>query len=316
MRPRRANRQASQDRAADVTAWHDNFCCLRDVGVDVGKFQRATESCVCKASGPKRTYYLQSEVVVAAAQPKASSSGVEHSRRFTSQAESNHVNIKASPPFLVIDLSASAQGSQHLASTGVQYVALHFATPKATAVGCLGLYNYLFAQPIHHQRSASFKHHCDPASENSRTTLRSDAPTSNADMVSLVDERPDQAPRLSPISGVTAALIAACLMAGYVVLGKQFVGGEESGGDPGVFLLCRQLIATMLSWALATIQYGPRMPRPEHRTALHLLGVINYINAMGFVWGFKLTSAFLCAVMQLSIPVRRNCTSHAHPARQ
>jgi len=92
-------------------------------------------------------------------------------------------------------------------------------------------------------------------------------------------------------------------MAGYVVLGKQFVGGEESGGDPGVFLLCRQLIATMLSWALATIQYGPRMPRPEHRTALHLLGVINYINAMGFVWGFKLTSAFLCAVMQLSIPV-------------
>ena len=42
---------------------------------------------------------------------------------------------------------------------------------------------------------------------------------------------------------------------------------------------------------------GVRLPRSA------VLGALNFVNAIGFVWGFKLTTAFTTSVIQLSIPV-------------
>ena len=106
-----------------------------------------------------------------------------------------------------------------------------------------------------------------------------------------------------PLAGGAAALLAAGVMAGYVVLGKVYVSAEDTGGDPGVLLLCRQLIASVLMVAGALCKHGWMLPRPEHRRTIHVLGALNFVNALGFVWGFKLTSAFITSVMQLSIPV-------------
>ena len=90
-------------------------------------------------------------------------------------------------------------------------------------------------------------------------------------------------------------------MAGYVVLSKQFFG--SGGSEVGAFLLARQLLASTLMLALAAGRHGCLLPRPEHRGALARLGFLNFINAIGFVWGVKLTTAFVTSVMQLSIPV-------------
>ena len=110
-------------------------------------------------------------------------------------------------------------------------------------------------------------------------------------------------PSARPLAGGAAALLAAGVMAGYVVLGKVYVSAEDTGGDPGVLLLCRQLIASVLMVAGALCKHGWMLPRPEHRRTIHVLGALNFVNALGFVWGFKLTSAFITSVMQLSIPV-------------
>ena len=106
--------------------------------------------------------------------------------------------------------------------------------------------------------------------------------------------------------GAAAAVTAAAVMAGYVVLGKQFVGqAGSSASDVGLFLLARQLIAAVLMVLLAVGKHGTgqMLPRPEHRRALGMLGLLNFINAVGFVWGVRLTTAFVTSVMQLSIPV-------------
>lgn len=101
--------------------------------------------------------------------------------------------------------------------------------------------------------------------------------------------------------GAAAAVAAALLMAGYVVLSKQFFG--SGGSEVGTFLLARQLLASTLMLALAAGRHGCVLPRPEHRRALARLGFLNFFNAIGFVWGVKLTTAFVTSVMQLSIPV-------------
>ena len=104
-----------------------------------------------------------------------------------------------------------------------------------------------------------------------------------------------------PRLGAAAAVSAAFVMAGYVVLSKQFFG--SGGSEVGAFLLARQLLASTLMLALAAGRHGCLLPRPEHRGALARLGFLNFINAIGFVWGVKLTTAFVTSVMQLSIPV-------------
>ena len=86
-----------------------------------------------------------------------------------------------------------------------------------------------------------------------------------------------------PLAGGAAALLAAGVMAGYVVLGKVYVSAEDTGGDPGVLLLCRQLIASVLMVAGALIKHGWMVPRPEHRRTIHVLGALNFVNALGFV---------------------------------
>ena len=73
-------------------------------------------------------------------------------------------------------------------------------------------------------------------------------------------------------------------MAGYVVLGKQYVSNEEKGGDPGAFLLCRQLIACALMMLIATARHGLVWPEHRHYARLHILGCLNFFNAIGFVW--------------------------------
>ena len=104
-----------------------------------------------------------------------------------------------------------------------------------------------------------------------------------------------------PWLGAAAAVAAALVMAGYVVLSKQFFG--SGGSEVGAFLLARQLLASTLMLALAAGRHGCLLPRPEHRGALARLGFLNFFNAIGFVWGVKLTTAFVTSVMQLSIPV-------------
>ena len=104
-----------------------------------------------------------------------------------------------------------------------------------------------------------------------------------------------------PMLGAAAAVAAALVMAGYVVLSKQFFG--SGGSEVGAFLLARQLLASTLMLALAAGRHGCVLPRPEHRGALARLGFLNFFNAIGFVWGVKLTTAFVTSVMQLSIPV-------------
>ena len=118
------------------------------------------------------------------------------------------------------------------------------------------------------------------------------------------------------LRGGLAAAAAAMLMAGYVVVGKLYVSEEPAAGttpaataaaearnDPGVFLLCRQLVATVVMLGWAVHQHGFVLPKREHRNTLHTLGLLNFINAIGFVWGIKLTTAFVTSVTQLSIPV-------------
>jgi len=107
--------------------------------------------------------------------------------------------------------------------------------------------------------------------------------------------------RSKPRLGAAAAVAAALVMAGYVVLSKQFFG--SGGSEVGAFLLARQLLASTLMLALAAGRHGCLLPRPEHRGALARLGFLNFFNAIGFVWGVKLTTAFVTSVMQLSIPV-------------
>ncbi|KAL1515153.1 hypothetical protein AB1Y20_004214 [Prymnesium parvum] len=105
-----------------------------------------------------------------------------------------------------------------------------------------------------------------------------------------------------PAVGLAAALLAALLMAGYLLLGEYFMSNLDNG-DPGTFLLGRQLIASLLMTLLSAARDGWAMPRRADRPRIHLLGLLNFVNAVGFVWGFKLTSAFTTSVMQLSIPV-------------
>jgi len=106
-----------------------------------------------------------------------------------------------------------------------------------------------------------------------------------------------------PVTGAIAALAAAALMAGYVVLGKQLISAGSAPADPGVFWITRQLIAAILMVIIALMQHGYQMPEPQDRMGLAALGVLNFINGVGFMWGVKLTTAFITSVMQLSIPV-------------
>ena len=106
-----------------------------------------------------------------------------------------------------------------------------------------------------------------------------------------------------PVAGMGAAVLAAVLMAGYLLLGKQYVSHPGTDGDPAVFLLGRQVVASFLMAAIACKRDGCVLPRTEDRPVLHLLGLLNFVNAVGFVWGFKLTTAFTTSVVQLSIPV-------------
>ena len=119
----------------------------------------------------------------------------------------------------------------------------------------------------------------------------------------LVAQSPSPAPLqvVRPVAGLIAALLAALLMAGYLLLGKHFVSLDA--GDPAGFLLGRQLIASALMLVLAAARNGCILPRRDDQQTIHLLGLLNFVNAVGFVWGFKLTTAFTTSVMQLSIPV-------------
>ena len=129
---------------------------------------------------------------------------------------------------------------------------------------------------------------------------------SDADLTSVCAVEAPALKRPNTPLGAAAAVTAAGVMAGYVVLGKHFVGkAGSSASDVGLFLLARQLIAATLMVLLAVGKHGTgqMLPRPEHRRALGVLGLLNFVNAVGFVWGVRLTTAFVTSVMQLSIPV-------------
>ena len=92
-------------------------------------------------------------------------------------------------------------------------------------------------------------------------------------------------------------------MAGYLLLGKQYVSHPGADGDPAVLLLGRQLLAAVMMSVIAAVRDGCVLPQREDRLAIHALGFLNFVNAIGCVWGGKLTTAFTTSVIQLSIPV-------------
>ena len=102
--------------------------------------------------------------------------------------------------------------------------------------------------------------------------------------------------------GLTAAVTAAVLMAGYLVLGKLFLG-SGSGAGPTAFLVCRQVLASGLLVAGALALHGPQLPRRADMPSVQRLGLYNFINALGFLWGVQLTTPFVTSVAQLAIPV-------------
>ena len=102
--------------------------------------------------------------------------------------------------------------------------------------------------------------------------------------------------------GLTAAVTAAVLMAGYLVLGKLFLG-SGSGAGPTAFLVCRQVLASGLLVAGALALHGPQLPRRADMLSVQRLGLYNFINALGFLWGGQLTTPFVTSVAQLAIPV-------------
>lgn len=131
----------------------------------------------------------------------------------------------------------------------------------------------------------------------------SDKPSTDNETAQLMPNSPPL-PKKQSIKGALAAGSAAMVMAGYLVLGKRFVSApEDMGGDVGAFLLLRQLMASLLLILVTVASHGFVLPNKEHQGQLHLLGIMNFINAVGFVWGFKLTTAFITSVMQLCIPV-------------
>ena len=105
------------------------------------------------------------------------------------------------------------------------------------------------------------------------------------------------------IAAAFAALSAATMMAGFVVLGKHFVGSTNNGGDPGALLICRQAIAAPTFLMLARIWHGPAKPLVSDYLLLLELSFLHFSNALLFVWGIRFTSAFIASVMQLCIPV-------------
>jgi len=107
-----------------------------------------------------------------------------------------------------------------------------------------------------------------------------------------------------PKLGAAAAILAAVVMAGYVVLSKRFVGQSDSDhGILGAFLLTRQLLASAIMLGMTAARHGCHLPSPEHTSMVARLGFLNFVNAVGFAWGVKLTTAFVTSVMQLSIPI-------------
>ena len=101
--------------------------------------------------------------------------------------------------------------------------------------------------------------------------------------------------RRNPRAGALAALAAAIIMAGYLVFGKWYTGGDlhHTGG----FLLARQLIASVAMLIAASFRHGCILPQPEHRRTFSRLGFLNFLNAVAFVWGFTLNGAFMAAVL-------------------
>jgi len=112
---------------------------------------------------------------------------------------------------------------------------------------------------------------------------------------------------LRPRAGGLAACLAVLCMAGYLVLGKHHVSGKRH--DAGSFALCRQAVGAMLMIVSAYARHGSVLwsCRREHYWAIVKLGLLNYLNAICFIWGFKLTTPFVASVSQLSVPVMTYC---------
>ena len=121
---------------------------------------------------------------------------------------------------------------------------------------------------------------------------------------SLLAPERETPPRVAarPRAGMAAALAAMLVMAGYLVLGKYYVGKHIAHGTSSL-LVGRQIVASLCMLAIGFVRHGAVMPRRKDLGLFALLGLLNFVNSTLFVWGFTLTNSFITSVAQLLIPV-------------
>ena len=97
-------------------------------------------------------------------------------------------------------------------------------------------------------------------------------------------------------------LVAVTATSIWHVLGKLAL---THGMDASVFLVYRLLLSGSLLFFAGTYLLGITfvIPRPEHRVRILVLGIVTFTHSVCFVYGLQMTTPFLCAVMQPSVPV-------------
>jgi drug/metabolite transporter (DMT)-like permease len=103
--------------------------------------------------------------------------------------------------------------------------------------------------------------------------------------------------------GVYFLLLAAVTTSSiWHVIGKLAL---TQGMDASVFLVYRLLLSAVL--LLIGGKYVLKIelvtPQPEHRPRLVLVGIATFLHSIAFLYGLQMTTPFLCAVMQPSVPV-------------
>lgn len=133
---------------------------------------------------------------------------------------------------------------------------------------------------------------------------RTDAADSHAEGAYLLQHGHVESSQPRPLAGCVAACVAVLAMAGYLMLGKEHVSNKAH--DAGGFTVCRQVVGATLMCLGALGRHGKAKMcsiRSEHVSSIAKLGVLNWLNSVLFILGFKWTSSFTASVAQLAVPV-------------
>lgn len=98
-----------------------------------------------------------------------------------------------------------------------------------------------------------------------------------------------------------ALVLVQLVLSGWNVLASLIINNEV---NPLIFTCYRELIALFFLYATAILLDGGfQTPAREHMGTLALLGLLNYINILGYTLGLTYTSPETLAVYQCSIPL-------------